>query len=261
MNTDDTDFGFGLTADRRAEIVTRYCTICDAEREAPSPVLGRWFDVSIFPPETGLSVYFRDISERKAAEERQQLMVNELNHRVKNALATVQAIAAQTLNDVPAEVRERFTSRLMALAKANDLLVEENWQGASLRAIAEQVASPHAGEERFSIEGPEVQLTPKAATAMALALHELATNAAKYGSLSVPNGRVDLRWTLDGKGRFELTWRETGGPPPTKPERTGFGTRLIERGLRNELRTEVRLDYAPTGLVCTLNGPLSEATG
>lgn len=231
--------------------------------EVMSKLLGKWMDVSIFPTETGLSVYFRDITERKEAEERQQMLVNELNHRVKNALATVQAIAAHTLNvaEVPAEVRERFTSRLMALAKANDLLVAETWQGAALRAIAEQVASPHAGAERFTIEGPDVQLTPKAATAMALALHELATNAAKYGALSVPDGRVELRWSVEGAGddrRFHLTWRETGGPSPQKPVHIGFGTRLIERGLRNELRADVQLDYVAEGLICTLTAPLAE---
>jgi PAS domain S-box-containing protein len=232
--------------------------------EAMSSVPAKWLDISIFPTGTGLSVYFRDISERKEAEERQQLLVNELNHRVKNALATVQAIAAQTLTaaDVPIEVRERFTSRLMALARANDLLVAETWQGAGLHAIAEQVASPHAGDERFTIEGPDLQLAPKAATAVALALHELATNAAKYGALSAPDGRVELRWSIDGEGpdrRLHLTWRETGGPAPEKERGSGFGTRLIERGLSAELKADVRLDYTPAGLICSLSAPLNGA--
>jgi PAS domain S-box-containing protein len=235
--------------------------------EFVSPVLERWIDASIFPTESGLAVYFRDITERKLAEERQRLLVNELNHRVKNALATVQAIAAQSLrsDEVPPEARARFTERLMALARANDVLVAGDWQGASLAAVAAQVASPYAdaGDDgRFVAEGPAVQLSANAATAMALALHELATNAAKYGALSWPEGRVELTWRIEGEGetrRFGLTWRESDGPPVTPPRTTGFGTRLIERGLAAELRATVAMDYAPTGLVCTLSAPLSEA--
>ena len=235
--------------------------------EFVSVIQDRWVDLSIFPTETGLSVYFRDISERKLAEARQQLLVNELNHRVKNALATVQAIAAQSLRgaDVSAEARDRFTERLMALARANDLLVAAKWEGAELAAIAAQVASPYAGvddSERFAIEGPRIQLTVNTATAMALALHELATNAAKYGALSRPEGRVSLSWDVSGEGpdrRLGLSWRESGGPVVTPPARTGFGTRLIERGLASELKAAVAIDYAPAGVVCTLTAPLSDA--
>lgn len=230
--------------------------------ELISTVIGRWIDVSIFPTETGLSVYFKDITERKLAEERQTLLVNELNHRVKNALATVQAIAVQSLKDeVSAEVRQRFMDRLMALARANDVLVKENWEGASLAAVAEQVASPYASAgdgERFAISGPATQLAPNTATAMALALHELATNAAKYGALSRPEGRVTLSWAFED-GRFRLNWRETGGPPVAPPTRRGFGGRLIERGLAAELRATVDVDYRPDGLVFTLSAPISEA--
>jgi PAS domain S-box-containing protein len=229
--------------------------------ESISPTAGRWVDVAIFPSGAGLSVYFRDITERKQAEERQRLLVNELNHRVKNALATVQSIAAQSLKgaDVSAEARERFTARLLALAKANDVLVAREWSGATLQAIAEQVASPHAGageHGRFAICGPAVELAPKAAMAVALALHELATNAAKYGALSTAQGRVELSWAVEGE-EIRLTWRETGGPPPAKPARTGFGTRLIQKGLATELKATVSLDYAPTGLVCVVTAPLS----
>ena len=229
--------------------------------ESISPTAGRWVDVAIFPSGSGLSVYFRDITERKQAEERQRLLVNELNHRVKNALATVQSIAAQSLKgaDVSPEARERFTARLLALAKANDVLVAREWSGATLQAIAEQVASPHAGANdkgRFAISGPPVDLAPKAAMAVALALHELATNAAKYGALSTPAGRVELSWTVEGEA-LRLTWRETGGPPAAKPARTGFGTRLIQRGLTAELKAVVAMDYRPEGLVCTMTAPLS----
>jgi len=211
----------------------------------------------------GVAVTLTDISARKQADARQRLLVNELNHRVKNALATVQAIAAQSLHGpgVSAEVRARFMARLMALARANDVLVAENWEGASLAAIAAEVASPHGDAERFTIEGPPVHLAPQTATAMALGLHELATNAAKYGALSAPEGRVALTWSVDGEGearRFRLTWRETGGPPVKAPGAAGFGTRLIERGLAGELRAEAKLDYAADGLVFTLVAPLGD---
>jgi len=212
----------------------------------------------------GLAVTLSDVTERRSAEARQRLLVNELNHRVKNALATVQAIAAQSLRgeDVSAAARERFLARLMALARANDVLVAEDWQGASLAAIAGEVAGPHGACERFLIEGPAVHLSPQAATAMALALHELATNAAKYGALSTPEGRVALGWSLagePGRRRVLITWRETGGPPAAPPARTGFGTRLIERGLAGGLKALAKLDYRPEGLVFTLDAPLGEA--
>ena len=223
--------------------------------ETCSKLHDRWIDVSIFPTGQGLSVYFRDISERKEAEERQRLLVNELNHRVKNTLATVQSIAAQTLQgaEVPDEVRERFTGRLIALAKANDLLLEREWTGATLQSIAEQVASPYA-PDRFVIEGPALDLGPRAATAMALALHELATNAAKYGALSRPDGRVRLSWALKDEA-FELSWRESGGPQVVEPTRVGFGTRLIQRGLAAELKARVEMDYAASGLTCSVAAP------
>jgi PAS domain S-box-containing protein len=215
----------------------------------------------------GIAVSLRDITERKLAESRQRLLVNELNHRVKNSLATVQAIAAQSLRgaDVPPALFERFMARLMALARANDILVAEDWLGADLDAIASQVASPYVAEGevgRFRVGGPEAHLAPKAATAMALALHELATNAAKYGALSAPEGRVSLTWALTGEAshrRLHMTWRESGGPAVRPPEKTGFGTRLIEKGLKAELQANVQLDYAPTGLIMTLDAPLPES--
>ncbi len=212
----------------------------------------------------GLAVTLTDVTERRTAEARKRLLVNELNHRVKNALATVQAIAGQSLSspDVPPAARERFLQRLMALARANDVLVAEDWQGAGLAAIASEVAGPHGSAERFRILGPATHLAPQAATAMALALHELATNAAKYGALSTPAGRVDLTWSFTGepgRRRLELSWRESGGPAVRPPDRTGFGTRLIEKGLAGGLKAQVKLDYRPEGLVFTLSAPTSEA--
>ena len=212
----------------------------------------------------GVALTLTDITERKSADARQRLLANELNHRVKNSLATVQAIAAQSLRgpDVSDEARERFMARLMALARANDVLVAETWSGASLASVAEQMSHPHGNGERFTIGGPDVHLAPQTATAMALGLHELATNAAKYGALSTPQGRVSLTWTLDGEGesrRLKLTWRETGGPPVGAPGMPGFGSRLIERGLASELKANVRLLYAPSGVVFSLIAPLGES--
>lgn len=219
---------------------------------------GAWVDVEICarPLSDGsVEAVVRDVSQQRAEEARRELMLHELNHRVKNSLATVQAIAAQTFRGaVSAESAGIFTERLMALARANDLLVAETWRGADLARIAEDVARPFGGEVRFSVRGPSLMLPPKAATALALALHELATNAAKYGALSVPEGRVSLRWTLDaagGLGAFALTWRETDGPSVSPPSKTGFGTRLVH-GLRAELGGEVTIDYAPSGLVCAV---------
>jgi PAS domain S-box-containing protein len=212
----------------------------------------------------GVAITLTDITERKTADARQRLLVNELNHRVKNSLATVQAIAAQSLRgpDVSPEARERFMARLMALASANDVLVARTWSGATLHSVAAQMARPHGDDERFTIEGPDVHLAPPTATAMALGLHELATNAAKYGALSSPEGRVSLTWAVDGQAkarRLRLTWRESGGPAVAAPGPSGFGTRLIERGLTAELRAEVKLAFEATGVVFTLAAPLSES--
>jgi PAS domain S-box-containing protein len=209
----------------------------------------------------GVALTLTDITERKSADARQRLLANELNHRVKNSLATVQAIAAQSLRgaDVSPEARERFMARLIALARANDVLVAETWTGASLASVAAEMANPHGDDERFTIAGPQVHLAPQTATAMALGLHELATNAAKYGALSTPEGRVSLTWALEGEGqarRLKLIWRETGGPPVGAPGQAGFGSRLIERGLASELQANVRLVYAPSGVVFSLSAPL-----
>lgn len=207
-----------------------------------------------------------DITMRKAAEQHLRLMVNELNHRVKNSLATVQAIAAQTLRrgDVPDEIRDALAARLVALAEAHDVLTDEKWSGAELADLAAQAAAPYVslrGVSPIYIDGPSVFLPPKTAIAMALAFHELATNAGKYGALSRPEGKVLIAWTVGpapGGSALKLTWRESGGPPVTPPARTGFGTRLIQRGLASELRGEVELDYQPTGLVCTVAAQLSD---
>lgn len=199
--------------------------------------------------------------------ERLRLMVNELNHRVKNTLATVQAIATLSLrNEEPSDsLRESLTARILALSKAHDVLTDTQWSGADLREIAALAGVPFElgdGVQRLRIEGPQVQLPPKTAIAVALAFHELATNAAKYGALSTPAGRIDLKWTLQtvaGEPVLRISWRESGGPPVKPPRRTGFGTRLLQRGLAADLNGRVTIDYRRDGVVCVIEAQLSAA--
>jgi two-component sensor histidine kinase/PAS domain-containing protein len=209
-----------------------------------------------------------DITERKEAEEHRKLLVNELNHRVKNMLASVQAIANQTLrNGVSiAEGRAVFGDRLIALSRAQDVLIGELGGGAQSASVIKTAIEPLAGDaERLRIDGPGVQLSPRAALSLSMAVHELCTNAAKYGALSKPEGHVDVRWSLDmgedGERHLSLRWTETGGPTVSPPQRKGFGSRLIEHALATELNGAVSLDYARAGLVCTIEAPLKAVIG
>jgi two-component sensor histidine kinase len=197
--------------------------------------------------------------ERARAEQHQRLLINELNHRVKNTLASVQAIAFQTLRgEIPlAEARARFEARLMALSGAHNLLTEENWGGASLERLVRDSTDHLAGESnRFDVEGEALRLAPRAALALAMALHELGTNAAKYGALSVEGGRVSIAWRQEG-GRLRLHWRERGGPPVRPPARRGFGSRLIERGLEADLGGGAALHFDREGLRCEIHASLA----
>lgn len=200
-----------------------------------------------------------DIDERKAAEERQRLLINELNHRVKNNLATVQAIAFQTLKgDIPlAEAKARFEARLMALSRAHNLLTEQVWGGASLERVVRDSTEHLGDQERFTLSGPPVWIAPRAALALALALHELGTNAAKYGALSRDGGRVDVGWRETGDGKLIVEWKERGGPPVTPPARRGFGSRLIEQGLAGDLGGAAEIAFEPDGLRCTIAASLA----
>lgn len=204
-----------------------------------------------------------DISERRRNEELLQLIVNELNHRVKNNLAMVQAIAMQTFRgiDAAAEPLERFISRLVALAQANDLLTGERWAGVKLRGVIEQAVRSHYDTpDRISISGPDTDIPAKSALALSLALHELATNATKYGAWSRPGGIVSIEWTVepheDDSECLKLVWRERGGPIVAPPARRGFGSRLIQRGLASELDGKVEIQFEPTGVVCRIEAPL-----
>ncbi|CAN7363533.1 PAS domain-containing protein [Phenylobacterium sp. LjRoot225] len=196
-----------------------------------------------------------DVTERRRAEQRQLLLINELNHRVKNTLATVQSIAAQTLRSAPdlPSAREVFEARLVALAAAHDLLTAESWRGARLTDVAATAMAPFETMHRPQIirSGPPVWLAAHRALALSLALHELATNAAKYGALSVPEGRVTIRWSVSGD-ELRLLWIEEGGPPVATPTRAGFGTRLLQRSLAHELHGEVAFTFAPEGVRCEI---------
>lgn len=191
---------------------------------------------------------------RTAAEHHRTLLLREMNHRIKNILAAVQAIANQTFKDraTPESLRA-FGSRLAAMAAAHDLLVHENWESADLHQTVSAALHPFGaeGQSHFELEGPPLEISARAALALSMALHELCTNAAKYGALSTPEGRVALRWQLrpgPSGQRFRLTWVESGGPPVSPPERRGFGTRLIQAALADELAAEAELDFAPDGL-------------
>jgi PAS domain S-box-containing protein len=206
----------------------------------------------------------RDISDRKQAARHQRLLIAELNHRVKNTLAMVQAIGSQTLKgaDLDPRYREAFEARLGALASAHDLLTKQRWESADIADVVRTAFEPHEGGQQgpFRVSGPSFQIRPKTALALSLALHELATNAVKYGALSTLEGYVEIAWTIEPseKGeRFRLCWSEHGGPPVEAPTRKGFGSRLIERGLAAEFEGGVQLDFQRTGLVCRIDAPLS----
>lgn len=200
----------------------------------------------------GTIIEVRDISQEKRAAEQQRLLVNELNHRVKNTLATVQSLAAQTFLGADPAAVEKFNGRLLALAKAHDILTHTTWDHAPLKDVLCNALEPF-GPERFEVAGPHIMISPKAALSLAMVTHELATNACKYGALSVPGGRVSLHWeeeALPTGSRLDLLWEERGGPPVVPPVRRGFGTRLIERQLAMEFGGSASLDFRPGGLVC-----------
>lgn len=210
---------------------------------------------------TSLHAIGRDVTEAKAAEAHQKLLIDELNHRVKNTLAIVQGIAQQTFKGGadPVTARRSFEGRLAALSEAHNLLTREHWGAVSMAQIIGDAVAPHGGSGGFELDGPDLPLAPKTAISLALAIHELATNAVKHGALSRPEGRVTIRWarseSTDGP-RLMLTWTERGGPPVSVPTKRGFGTRMIERGLAAELGGSVKIDFAPDGLVCTVDAPL-----
>jgi PAS domain S-box-containing protein len=194
-----------------------------------------------------------DVTERHRYEDHLKLLLNELNHRVKNTLAIVQSIAALTLKEADPGARAAFEERLLNLSAVHDLLTDENWDSASLASVVR--TSLRAARERVSFEGEDLRLRPKSAVALSMALHELGTNALKYGALSTERGSVTVRWSA-GDGRFRLRWEEKGGPAVAPPRDRGFGSRMIERGLAAELQGDVRIDWQPRGVVCTIDAPI-----
>jgi two-component sensor histidine kinase len=192
------------------------------------------------------------------SERRQQMLIGELNHRVKNMLSVVQSLAYQTFRgDAPPKAAiSAFEGRLQALAAAHNLLTEQRWESASMLQIVKLALAPFCDVGRCEVDGPDVSLSPQRAVSLALAVHELATNATKYGALSRDTGRVLVSWTVDGAD-FELTWREEGGPPARPPKAEGFGMRLIRRSLAAELRGAVEVEFADSGIRYQIEGKLA----
>ena len=202
-----------------------------------------------------------DVHERKLGEQHQRLLVHELNHRVKNTLATVQSLAAQSFRgaDDPRSAREQFEARLLALSRAHNVLTRENWESADLHTIITDVITPFCGDgPQMQADGPSIPLPPNMALALAMALHELCTNACQHGALSTPEGAVAIAWTrtFNEPPHLVLSWRERGGPSAHPPGQRGFGTRLLERAIRHELGGEVRLSFEVEGATCLIDVPL-----
>ena len=207
---------------------------------------------------------FQDITDRKLADERRVGLINELNHRVKNTLATVQSIAAHTFGpEAKADAPEDFESRLMALSRAHNVLTRENWDGADLHEVVSEVVMPLCGgsADRIRFEGPEVHLSTSLALTMAIAIHELCTNAAKYGALLSNSGTIRMTWSIAHRGLdhlLQFRWLESGGPEVVFPEQRGFGTRVIERTLARDHNAIVKFEFPPTGVRCDFDIPLHE---
>lgn len=206
-----------------------------------------------------------DITERKLGDERQRLLLRELNHRVKNTLATVQALATQTVRHArqPSEFLEAFGARLQALGVAHNLLSDREWRGIGIRELVQIEVKPFDSTERprMTISGADLLLTPDQAVGLGLILHELASNALQYGSLSVASGRVELDWKAQGKRgarRLVLTWRESGGPQVEPPDRHGFGSILIRRSLAKVISSEVTHEFRPEGVFAEISMPLED---
>jgi PAS domain S-box-containing protein len=208
---------------------------------------------------------FVDLTKHMDEESQMRSLIEELNHRVKNTLATVQSIVWQALraNKDPKQIADSIESRLFALSRSHDLLSEENWKSAGLVAVIENALEPfgvkNGRADRLIIQGEDYRVTPKLTLALSIVMNELATNAVKYGAFSNDTGSIDIRWDLASLPQEEsgltLRWEEKNGPPVTLPTRKGFGTRVLERGLAHELACSVNLDFRPEGFVCTIHLP------
>lgn len=208
---------------------------------------------------------FVDLTEHKEDEAQSKMLIDELNHRVKNTLSTVQSIVWQTLRTPsdPKVIRESIESRLFALSRSHDLLTREKWESAGLLDIVHDALEPFGVSggraDRIAIMGENIRFPPKSALALGIAFNELATNAVKYGALSNAAGSILIEWTMEttpAGQQLLLNWKEKDGPPVAPPAHKGFGSRVIERGLAHELEGTIHLDYRPDGLVCTMDIPL-----
>jgi len=219
----------------------------------------RFEESGAFQGYVGLAI---DVTENRKADQRQKLLIHELNHRVKNTLATIQSLAHQTLREgvVSREARAKLTDRLLALSAAHNVLTRQNWEAGEIGEIVREAVGPYCdlSSNRVHIDGPSVQLAPNAALAMAMALHELATNAVKYGALSVLSGEVFVAWTVTDDA-MALEWREADGPAVREPPRHGFGSRLLQEGLIAELGAPAQLTFEASGLICRIKAPLERA--
>jgi PAS domain S-box-containing protein len=202
----------------------------------------------------GASKIARDITDRKRADDKIATLAREAEHRTKNVLATVQATVNLSQAETPEGLKQAIEGRIQALANVHTLFVQSRWTGAELTNLAMQELAPylHGAYARAQIDGPQVWLEPNTAQMLAITLHELATNAAKYGALSVAQGNVAVTWSHAPDGRFVLRWIERGGPPVKAPTRQGFGTRVVERMVTGQLKGELRLDWRAEGLVCEI---------
>ena len=255
---DDSTFEFRVAAaDGRHRWLRAACTVVERRPDGgPARMVGVTLDVTL--SKLSEAKLQREVAERRRAEQRQQLLIHELNHRVKNMLATVQSVARQSLGRAGgAGPLADFEERLMALAWTHDILTREHWAGASLQTIVARTMTPH-GAGRVKLTGPDLRISPKMALALAMGVHELATNAVKYGALSVDKGRVEIDWRLDETAeppQLRLEWRERGGPKVSPPRSRGFGARLLERGLAHELGGEVVIRFLPAGVRCDIRAP------
>jgi two-component sensor histidine kinase len=212
---------------------------------------------------------FVDLSKHKEDEAQSKMLIDELNHRVKNTLSAVQSIVWQTLRTPsdPKVIRESIESRLFALSRSHDLLTREKWESAGLLDIVHDALEPFGVSggraDRIAVTGENIRFPPKSALALGIAFNELATNAVKYGALSNAAGSILIEWTMEttpAGQRLLLNWKEKDGPPVTPPAHKGFGSRVIERGLAHELESTIHLDYRSDGLVCTMDIPLPRGT-
>ncbi len=245
---------------------TRFEAFCPTDKGT-----AKWWDVVVTPvlDARGQCIRIvsvsRDITERKQNEHHQALLMNELNHRVKNTLATIQSMASQTLRTSPslAEAKTRFDARLMSLSKAHDVLTQEKWDSAPLADIVKRAVMPYDGlkHDNFVMSGPDVRLSAQMALAFAMVLHELCTNAVKYGALSNDKGKVTISWNVLEREKLKrvlkFRWAEKGGPPVIAPATRGFGTKLIERSLASDLGGNVKITFAKKGVNCVISASLT----